>query len=186
MKLHLAVKALTNKFSTDIVMENRFYPCLCDLGAFEEFPAMRQVFKAFIQEGCVEKIIASLRNGKPGCPRLLTAFSRKYNFNDDLNEYARDSVLYALGTIPMVREPLTRGYDPFEKAIVTPKAKTVKKSGTRGRKNVKSKSVTIVKRKSGASILLDLLHIASEVIEIYASSKNGKVTIKHKNWHFSI
>lgn len=119
MKLQEAVKQLVQQFGTSVVAEVRLANLLADLNAYEEYPAMKQVFKEMQKAGFGRKLYDAVHvnrvQGQNISSQMMKLMAKEYNFKMDLVGYGFDCLLYGLGCINTVKEPIFKGYDPFSK-----------------------------------------------------------------------
>ncbi len=97
MKLHEATKQLVAQFSKNIVTEVRLANLIADINGYEEYPAMKMVFKDLLKAGYGQMLYDAYKK-KP-----LLAFNKsinytkefvsKSNYKEDLVSYAFDSLL---------------------------------------------------------------------------------------------
>lgn len=120
MKLQEAIRQLVGQFGESIISEARLANLLADLNGYEEFPAMKQVFKSTLKSDFGKKIydsyVADSTDIRTVSENYKKQMAKEYNFKADLIAYGFDCLLYGLGCIDSVKEPLTRGYDPYSKS----------------------------------------------------------------------
>lgn len=119
MKLQEAIKQLVSQFGESIISEIRLANLLADLNAYEEYPAMKPVFKEILKTGYGKKLYDAF-NANPTnihhvSDSLMKQMAKEYKFKTDLMTYGFDSLLFGLGCVDSVKEPLSNGYDPFSK-----------------------------------------------------------------------
>lgn len=116
MKLHEATKQLVAQFGQNVVAEVRLANLLADLNGYQEYPAMKQVFRELLKEGYGQKLYDAYQRGISDsismAAELTTAFAIKSHFKEDLVSYGFDCLLWALDCIKTINEPLSKGFDP--------------------------------------------------------------------------
>lgn len=119
MKLHEAIKRLIGQFGNGVVAEVRLANLLADLNGYEEYPAMKSVFKDIQKEGFGQKVYECFCKNDDSVLSEIPAFIQqcadKTGYKEDLISYGFDSILYGLGVVKTVNEPLSKGYDPKAK-----------------------------------------------------------------------
>ncbi len=120
MKLHEAVKEIVNQFGGEIVCETRLANLVADFNGFEEYPAVRRVFREMLKAGygktLYEESVNNPSNATSISHELALSFAQASNFKEDLACYSFDAVIYGLGLVDNVSEPLTKGFvDPISK-----------------------------------------------------------------------
>lgn len=119
MKLQEAIKQLVSQFGESIISEIRLANLLADLNAYEEYPAMKPVFKEILKTGFGKKLYEVFKvnpaNIQNVSDSLMKQMSKEYKFKADLMSYGFDCLLFGIGCIDSVKEPLSNGYDPFSK-----------------------------------------------------------------------
>lgn len=119
MKLHDAIKQLVTQFGENIVTEVRLANLLADLNGYQDYPAMKMVFKDLLKDGYGKKLHDSYsKDAKKviaDCVDYTKSFANESNYKEDLVSYAFDCILFALGCISTINEPLTKGFDPYSK-----------------------------------------------------------------------
>lgn len=119
MKLHEAIKQLIGQFGKGIVTEVRLANLLADLNGYEEYPAMKSVFKDLEKVGFGQKLYDSYCKNPDSTQDNINNYIRqcveKTGYKEDLVSYGFDSILYGLGVLQIVNEPLSKGYDPKSK-----------------------------------------------------------------------
>lgn len=117
MKLQEAIKQLVSQFGEAIISEIRLANLLADLNAYEEYPAMKPVFKEILKTGFGKKLYDAFKvnpaNIQNVSDSLMKQMAKEYKFKADLMSYGFDSLLFGLGCVDSVKEPLSNGYDPF-------------------------------------------------------------------------
>lgn len=117
MKLQDAIKTLVKQFGDSIVSEVRLANLLADYNAYGDYPAMQQVFRDGLKAGYGKKLLdAYMSNPKDAVDKseiFVKEFSKKSNFKEDLISYGFDCILFGLGCLLSVNEPLSKGYDPY-------------------------------------------------------------------------
>ena len=120
MKLHDAMQKIIRQFGAPVLAESRLMSLLADYKAFDDFPAMKDVFKELLSGG-FGKELGSRSKGTDDTEFLSYAetvrkslVSEKH-FKEDFARYAVESIEFAMGIIPDAAEPSDHGYDPYEK-----------------------------------------------------------------------
>ena len=138
MKLHDAMQKIIRQFGTPVLAESRLMSLLADYKAFDDCPAMKDVFKELLSGG-FGKELSSRSKGTDDAEFLSYAetvrkslVSEKH-FKKDFASYAVESIEFAMGIIPDVTEPSDHGYDPYEKpAPAADKSPAAEKSSSSG------------------------------------------------------
>ena len=120
MKLHESLRKIIRQFGTNVLSEKRLLFILSDFRAFEEYPALKQVFEAIVSTGAGKELMRlSLDDDRAGCisyaQNLKKSLSEDRHFRKDLAACAVDSILFALGLTDTVTEPSDHGFDPVER-----------------------------------------------------------------------
>ena len=119
MKLQDAIKTLVKQFGESIVSEVRLANLLADYNAYGDYPAMQQVFRDGLKAGYGEKLLDSyMSNPKKVVDKsdiLVKEFVKESNFKEDLVSYGFDCILFGLGCLSSVNEPISKGFDPYSK-----------------------------------------------------------------------
>lgn len=119
MKLQDAIKTLVKQFGESIVPEVRLANLLADYNAYGDYPAMQQVFRDGLKAGYGEKLLdAYMSNPKKVVDKsdiLVKEFVKESNFKEDLVSYGFDCILFGLGCLSSVNEPISKGFDPYSK-----------------------------------------------------------------------
>lgn len=119
MKLHEAIKQLIGQFGNEVVTEVRLANLLADLNGYEEYPAMKPVFKDIQKEGFGQKLYDYFCKNTDGIlneiPALIQQCADKTGYKENLISYGFDSILFGLGVVKTINEPLSKGYDPKAK-----------------------------------------------------------------------
>lgn len=119
MKLHEATKQLVDQFGQKVVTEVRLANLLADLNGYQEYPAMKQVFRDLLKEGYGQKLYEAYQKGVSDsiskATELTTIFAINSRFKEDLVSYGFDCLLWALGCIKTINEPLSKGFNPISK-----------------------------------------------------------------------
>jgi len=119
MKLHETLRKVIRQFGVNVLSEKRLLFILSDFRAFEEYPALKQVFEAIVSTGAGKELMRlSLDDDREGCisyaRELRKSLSEDRHFREDLTACAVDSILFALGLTDTVTEPSDHGFDPLE------------------------------------------------------------------------
>lgn len=120
MKLQNAIKQLVAQFGQDIVSEGRFANLLADLNGYGDDPVIKQVFKECLKAGYGKKLFDAYKQDPKNIFNKSIDLSKEYSkeskFKEDLVSYGFDCILYGLGCLTNVNEPLSEGSDLFSKA----------------------------------------------------------------------
>ncbi len=100
MKLHEAVKHIVVQFGRDIVKDVRLANILDDFNAYEEVPAAKTVLKAFLQGHFGDGLL--IECDEPKRKSIVSAFSSKYGFQDELVRYVVDSLCFGIDKLETV------------------------------------------------------------------------------------
>ncbi len=119
MKLHEAIKQLVAQFGESIVTEVRLANLLADLNGYQEYPAMKMVIRDILKAGYGKRLFDMYakdpQNAISKSVDYAQTFASESNYKEDLVSYAFDCLLFALGCITTINEPMTKGYDPYTK-----------------------------------------------------------------------
>lgn len=120
MKLQEALKQLISQFGEDIVGDIKLANLLADFNAYGEYPAMKQIFKDSQKAGYGVKLLEAYRQDpKTAIEKALNysqEFAKVSKYKQDLISYGFDSILFGLGCLSNINEPLSKGFDPYSKA----------------------------------------------------------------------
>lgn len=119
MKLHETLRKVIRQFGVNVLSEKRLLFILSDFRAFDEYPAVKQVFEAIVSTGAGKELMRlSLDDDRDGClsyaRELRKSLSEQRHFREDLAGCAVDSILFALGLQDSVTEPSDHGFDAVE------------------------------------------------------------------------
>lgn len=119
MKLHETLRKVIRQFGVNVLSEKRLLFILSDFRAFDEYPAVKQVFEAIVSTGAGKELMRlSLNDDRDGClsyaRELRKSLSEQRHFREDLAGCAVDSILFALGLQDSVTEPSDHGFDAVE------------------------------------------------------------------------
>lgn len=157
MRLHEAMRKVIREFGAAILEEKRLLGALADYRAFDEFPAVRQILQAAVEDGYGKELGGKSLDGESpdylACAeRVKEALAAEHHFKKELADYAVDCISYALRMIPSVTEPLDKGFEPHESGRSTkdvgPGAGKVKAGEPEGTGS--SKGTASAERKGGA------------------------------------
>ena len=116
MKLQEALREIIMKYGVGVLGEKRLVFLLSDFRAFDGYPAMRQVMSAIVSRYGKDLCRAAGAESGSDMRRLLgtirTSLVSGMRFREDLADFASDCILYALGLVSSVREPVDHGFDP--------------------------------------------------------------------------
>lgn len=119
MRLHEAIKELVAQFGESIVTEVRLANLLADLNGYQDYPAMKMVLKDVLKAGYGKKLFDLYSKNSTNAIGESVDYARTFasnsNYKEDLVGYAFDCILFALGRITTINEPMTKGYDPYTK-----------------------------------------------------------------------
>lgn len=120
MKLQGAIKQLVTQFGQDIVTEVRLADLLADLNSYEDFPAMKQVLKECLKADYGKKLLDVYKQNPENILDKSVDFSIEFTkeskFKEDLVSYGFDCILFGLGCLTTINEPLSKGLDPYPKS----------------------------------------------------------------------
>ena len=110
MKLHEALRELCQKHGNIIVQKKNLVYLLSDMGAFEEFPGMREVMKVLVSGGFAKELCSlSLKNDRElfrsRADEVMKALADREHFSEEAAGFAVDSVSFAFGFLDSVKEP---------------------------------------------------------------------------------
>lgn len=85
---------------------------VADLHGYEEYPAMKQVFKDSLHAGYGKKLLAFYKQDPKSVPDksidLAKAFAKESHYTQELVSYGFDSMLFALGCSTSINKPLSQ------------------------------------------------------------------------------
>ena len=101
MRLHEAMRKVIREFGAAIREEKRLLGALADYRAFDEFPAVRQILQAAVEDGYGKELGGKSLDGESpdyqACAeRVKEALAAEHHFKKELAGYAVDCVSYAL------------------------------------------------------------------------------------------
>ena len=116
MKLHEALRALCQKHGNIIVQKKNLVYLISDMGAFEEFPGMREVMKVLVSGGFAKELCSlCLKNDRElfrsRAADVRKALADREHFSREAADFAVDSVSFAFGFQDSVKEPDERKTD---------------------------------------------------------------------------
>ena len=119
MMLHEALRKAVREYGVRILEEKRLLFMLSDFGAFEEYPAAKEVLGDIVTGGAGKELVRLFLEEDSGwcisyAGNLRKSLSGKRHYREDLASYAVDSVLFGLGLVNSVTEPSDHGFDPVE------------------------------------------------------------------------
>lgn len=101
MKLHLAIKKVTNELGVSILTSNVLANVLADYGAYQDIPAIRQIIKDFVGQGYGESVVNLVNTNGSNCTTKLNSIKSKFikqnGYKDELVNYLFDCISYAIG-----------------------------------------------------------------------------------------
>ncbi len=119
MKLQDAIKKLVTQFGENIVTEVRLANLLADFNAYGDYPAMQQVFRESLKVGYGKKLLESYKHNPNKAVdesmSLVREFAYESSFKEDLVSYGFDCILFGLGCLSSVNEPISKGFNPYSK-----------------------------------------------------------------------
>lgn len=119
MSLHEAIRQAVEQFGNGIVAEERLANLLADFNGYEEYPAMKVVFKKIQKDGYGRKILEQYNGSMSGLSDAANGYVKQCadetGYKEDLVRYGFDCILFGLGALQEVNEPLSTGYDPKSK-----------------------------------------------------------------------
>ena len=116
MKLHEALWKAVRQSGISVLQEKRLLYILADCRAFDEYPAMRQVFRALVTGALLKDLSGGSNDGCLASARALRkTLADDWHFMKEFADYAIDCLLFALGLKQSVTEPSDHGFDPLEK-----------------------------------------------------------------------
>lgn len=112
MTLHEAIKKLVAQFGESIVTEVRLANLLADLNGYQDYPAMKMVLKEFLKAGYGKKLFDIYSKDSQNAISKSVDFTKTFasvsNYKEDLISYASDCILFALGCITTINEPMNQ------------------------------------------------------------------------------
>jgi len=118
MKPQDALKKIFWQFGVVVLQEKRLMAILADFKAFDEYPALKQVFKGISDGGYAKEICSLIISGdtkklQSYAGDVKNSLVSDQNFRKELADYAVDCILYALGRKRALSELSYHGFDPF-------------------------------------------------------------------------
>ena len=119
MKLDEALRKIIRQFGVSVLQEKRLMFILSDFRAFNDHPAVKQVFQSIVSDGSGKKLCSLfLDDDSEGClsfaRSLKMSLAEDRHFKQELADYAVDSITFAMGLQTTVMEPADHGFDPME------------------------------------------------------------------------
>ena len=119
MKLEEALRKIIRQFGVSVLQEKRLMFILSDFRAFNDHPAVKQVFQSIVSDGSGKKLCSLfLDDDSEGClsfaRSLKMSLAEDRHFKQELADYAVDSITFAMGLQTTVMEPADHGFDPME------------------------------------------------------------------------
>ena len=119
MKLEEALRKTIRQFGVSALQEKRLLFILSDFRAFNDHPAVKQVFQSIVSDGSGKKLCSLfLDDDSEGClsfaGSLKKSLAEDRHFKQELADYAVDSITFAMGLQTTVREPSDHGFDPMD------------------------------------------------------------------------
>ena len=117
MKLHEAIKQLVTQFGESVVTEVRLANLLADLNGYQDYPAMKTVFKEVLKAGYGQDFYSAYKTNPQKALNeefsLIKKIATETRFKEDLISYSLDCILFAIGGITIINEPFSKGFDPY-------------------------------------------------------------------------
>ena len=119
MRLEEALRKVIRQFGVSVLQEKRLMFILSDFRAFNDHPAVKQVFQSIVSDGSGKELCSLfLDDDSEGCltyaRNLKKSLAADRHFKQELADYAVDSITFALGLQASVKEPSDHGFDPME------------------------------------------------------------------------
>lgn len=96
MELHKAIKNILKYQGEEFLLDPKMINALTDFQAFEQYPALKNVFRMLHQDGYVEKI-KNAGKWDMACDQMVYEIERDYAFPRDLVEFTLKSIGVGLG-----------------------------------------------------------------------------------------
>ena len=121
MKLHEALRELSEQFGKDMLLNRDLVLMLKAYRAFDELPAMEDVMRSMADGSLVSEIMKQSRQsddseGSMWADSLKKSLTKAGHFRQDLAGYAVDSVCFALGLTDSVSEPCSHSAEAGQAA----------------------------------------------------------------------
>lgn len=164
MELHLAIKNILKYQGEAFLLDPKMINALIDFQAYEQHPALKNIFRTLHQDGYIAKI-KNAGSWKTSCDQLVYEVERDYAFPHDLVEIVLKSVGIGLGykcTLPAhsnSAHPKTKG----KAQPSTSPAKPWKKMSVEEREALLNSLVEI--RPSSCGLKYDSVYIADATNE---------------------
>jgi len=119
MKLDEALRKIIRQFGVSVLQEKRLMFILSDFRAFNDHPAVKQVFQSIVSDGSGKKLCSLfLDDDSEGCLSFASSLKKSLaedrHFKQELADYAVDSITFAMGLQTTVSEPADHGFDPMD------------------------------------------------------------------------
>ena len=119
MKLHESLRKIVRQFGINVLQEKRLMSLLADYRSFDDYPAMKDVMKALVDEGHGRELCRLAMDGSDSGFRRYAGDVRKSlirngHFKESLAGYAVDSISFALGFQALVNEPSDHGFNALD------------------------------------------------------------------------
>lgn len=119
MKLHESLRKIIRQFGINVLQEKRLMSLLADYKSFDDYPAMKDVMKAFADEGHGRELCRLAMDGNDSGFRsyaddVRKSLVRNGHFKESLAGYAVDSISFALGFLASVKEPSDHGFNALD------------------------------------------------------------------------
>lgn len=119
MKLHESLRKIVRQFGINVLQEKRLMSLLADYKSFDDYPAMKDVMKALVDEGHGRELCRLAMDGSDSGFRRYAGDVRKSlirngHFKESLAGYAVDSISFALGFQALVNEPSDHGFNALD------------------------------------------------------------------------
>ena len=96
MVLHLAIKNILKYQGEDFLLDPKMINALIDFQAYDQHPALKNIFRTLHQDGYVKKV-KDAGNWDASCDQLVYEIERDYALPRDLVEYSLKSIGIGLG-----------------------------------------------------------------------------------------
>ncbi len=117
MELHLAIKNILKYQGEEFLLDPKMINALTDFQAYEQHPALKNIFRILHQDGYIKKIL-SVGKWDVSCDQIVFDIERDYSFSLNLVEYTLKSVADGLGyncQIPSISEQKDNSSKPQPK-----------------------------------------------------------------------
>lgn len=108
MDLHTAILNILKYQGADFLLDAKMINALVDFQAYEQHPALKNIFRTLHQDGYVAKV-AKAQSWDSSCDQLVYEVERDYAMPHDLVEYTLKSVAFGLGKQSSITVPFGKG-----------------------------------------------------------------------------